>query len=123
MFATAMLLLAPLTVIVDGVESDAGTFYVSVQTEETYMQPTGTAGSRTDAQPGTMTFEYDVPAGSYAVSVWHDDNGNDVFDRQANGFPEDGWALSGNGGWQYSDVEIIVPADGTTVRLEMTYPE
>lgn len=122
MFTTALLLLAPLTVVVDGVKGTTGDFYVSVQTAEQYMRNEGTAGSIETPRPGTMTFEYEVAPGTYAISVWHDDNDNGQFDRDDTGFPVDGWALSGQG-YNFDDVKFTVGSDGATIRMEMTYPE
>ena len=46
----------------------------------------------TDPEKGTMRLEYDVPTGTYAVSVWHDEDDNGEFDRNERGMPLDGWA-------------------------------
>lgn len=121
---TTLLLLSSLTVIVEDVRSDAGQIYVSVQTESEYMQQSGTAGSIEDPKKGTMKFEYDLEPGTYAVSIWHDENANGVFDREETGQPLDGWALSsGSGGWQFDDASFKINKRDKTVRVEMTYPE
>ncbi|NRA29904.1 MAG: DUF2141 domain-containing protein [Parvularculaceae bacterium] len=121
---TTLLLMSSLTVIVEDVRSDAGQIYVSIQAESEYMQQTGTAGSIEDPEKGTMEFEYDVAPGTYAVSIWHDENGNGVFDREESGMPLDGWALSSkSGGWQFDDVSFELKKRDKTVRVEMTYPK
>lgn len=122
MIATALMLLAPLTIVVDGVEGTSGDFYVSVQTADQYMQNDGVAGSIEEPAPGTMTFEYDVPPGTYAISIWHDDNDNGQFDRDDSGWPVDGWALSGDG-YNFDDVKVKVGSGGKTVRMDMSYPD
>ena len=117
-------LAAPLTVVIDGVEDRGGTFYVSVQTEADYMKPTGTDGTMTD-EPGvsTVTETYDVPPGEYAVTVWHDDDGNGEFDYGPDGMPADGWALSGmaTNGPSFEAAKVTVDEDGAEVSVSMTY--
>ena len=120
---TTLLMLAPLTVIVEDVRSDAGQIYISVQTAEEYMADRGTGGSIETPEKGTMRLDYDVPAGTYAVSVWHDEDDDGVFDRAENGMPLDGWALSGDGeGWHFDAVKVKVEGNGTIVRVRMQYP-
>ncbi|MEM1381526.1 MAG: DUF2141 domain-containing protein [Pseudomonadota bacterium] len=124
MLMTTLLMLAPLTVVVEDVRSDKGDIYISVQTSDEYMQSSSSAGSMEDPEKGTMTLEYEVPEGTYAISVWHDEDGNGEFDRQENGMPLDGWALSSDGsGWQFDDVSFKVSRRGKTVTVEMEYPE
>ena len=115
---------APLTVTIDGVEDRGGTFYVSVQTEADYMKPTGTDGTMTDAPgAGTVTYTYDVPPGDYAVTVWHDDDGNGRFDYGPDGMPADGWALSGMAatGPSFDAAKVTVGDGGARVTVSMTY--
>ena len=115
---------APLTVTIDGVEDRGGTFYVSVQTEADYMKPTGTDGTVADAPGiGTVAYAYDVPPGDYAVTVWHDDDGNGQFDYGPDGMPADGWALSGMAanGPSFEAAKVTVDEDGASVTVSMTY--
>lgn len=116
---------APLTVSVDGVRWD-GPLYVSVQTEAQFMQEAAAAGTIVHApEPGSHSFTFDVPPGAYAVSIWHDD-GNGVFDRDERGWPLDGWALSGTlgeGEPGFPGAAVTVGPDGTSVVLNMAYPD
>lgn len=43
----------------------------------------------------TITFE-DLMPGSYAVSVYHDENGNKKFDKNFLGIPREAWGVSNN---------------------------
>ncbi|MGJ3232914.1 MAG: DUF2141 domain-containing protein [Oceanicaulis sp.] len=116
---------APLTVLLDGVQGE-GPLYISVQTEAQFMQDTGVAGRIVESPaPGAHSFTFDVPPGAYAVSVWHDD-GNQVFDRAENGWPLDGWAMSGpmgDGPPSFSDVAVTVTDEGGAVDMTMVYPD
>jgi uncharacterized protein (DUF2141 family) len=90
-------LAGPVTVSLDNVEPGSGPIHVTVQTEGDFMQPRQTAGQIVRADGRTVTVALgDVPPGDYAVSVWHDRNGNGQFDRAADGMPLDGWAVSLN---------------------------
>ncbi|HEX8214938.1 MAG TPA: DUF2141 domain-containing protein [Allosphingosinicella sp.] len=115
-----------LTVELEGVRSAKGTLYVSVQTREQFMQDKGVAGSVvTGAGAGAHRFTYDLPAGEYAVSVWHDDNGNGQFDKNERHMPMDGWAMVGSGKLRgeprFEQVSTAIGKAPATVRLDMTY--
>ncbi len=115
-----------LTVELSGVQPRGGVLYVSVQTESEFMQNSGTAGSRIEnPEPGRHVFEYDVPAGRYAVSIWHDDDNDGVFDMNEYGLPADGWAMHRGmqlrGAPTFQDISLDVGPGGATVSESMTY--
>lgn len=115
-----------LTVQLEGVRGTGGTLFVSVQTREQFMQERGTAGSvLTSPQSGPHRFSFAVPAGEYAVSVWHDDNGNGRFDKDDSHVPLDGWALTNSQGFRgepsFDQVRMRVSDAPSSVRLSMTY--
>lgn len=117
---------APLTVDLEGVRAATGRLYVSVQTREQFMKDKGVAGSvMTAPQAGTHRFAYDLPAGEYAVSVWHDDNGNGAFDKGENHMPLDGWAMTNSAALRgeptFDQVKTSVGAGPAALRLAMTY--
>ena len=115
---------ADLTVTVEGVEARGGTFFVSVQTEDEFMGDSGTDGSMISTpEAGTLTRTYDLPPGEYAVTVWHDDDGNGAFDMGPNGMPLDGWAMSGtmNGMPTFETAKVTVGEDGAKTSMTMTY--
>ncbi|HWT12506.1 MAG TPA: DUF2141 domain-containing protein [Allosphingosinicella sp.] len=117
---------ATLTVDLDGVRGSGGSLYVSVQTREQFMREGGVAGSVLPSpQAGSHRFQYEVPAGEYAVSVWHDDNGNGAFDNDENFVPLDGWALSNaaqlRGEPTFDQVRTVVGSAHAAIRLAMVY--
>lgn len=92
---SAIPLLAASTVTVElaGLKAGAGDLYVSLQTRDQFMKPTGSYGS-TVAKPAPGAARVvltGVAPGTYAASVWHDVNGNRAFD--VTGSPPDGWAM------------------------------
>jgi len=115
---------APLTVDLTGVEARGGKIYISIQTEDQFMKEEG-FGKIIETVTTDLSETFDLPEGRYAVSVWHDDNGNGTFDRAANGMPEDGWAMHNGkalrGLPSFADVSIDVSSAGATVSESMIY--
>ncbi|MEQ9506880.1 MAG: DUF2141 domain-containing protein [Hyphomonas sp.] len=119
---------APLTVTVEGIEARGGKLYVGVQTEAQFMKDDGIAGDIVEAPAaGRSQFTYDLPEGAYAVSIWHDFNGNGTFDTAENGMPLDGWssinAETLRAAPTFEQVKMAVPAEGAAASLKMYYPE
>ncbi len=115
-----------LTVEVKGVQARGGTLYISVQTEEQFMKEDGVAGTTVESpEAGAHSFTFEVPAGAYAVSVWHDDNDNGVFDMSDYGMPLDGWAMSNGrslmGPPTFDAIGVAVTSDGATVSETVLY--
>lgn len=115
-----------LIVDLGGIRSGGGPLHLLVQTRAEFMGDGG-AGHATLAEPraGTHRFTFSLPPGDYAVSVWHDDNGNGRFDRGDGYMPLDGWALSNaaalRGEPTFDVVKISLGAAPVTLRLDMVY--
>ena len=119
---------APLTVHVKGVEARGGVFYVGVQTEDQFMQDGGVDGSRVEEiSAGTHSYTYDLPAGEYSVSVWHDEDGDGVFDMGEDGMPKDGWSMYKaedlRGMPTFDAVKTTLDASGQDITLNMMYSD
>lgn len=116
---------APLSVAVEGVEARSGNFFISVQTEAQFMKNDGIAGEMiSTVEAGTLNRVFDLPAGRYAVSVWHDDDADGQFSSTPEGIPLDGWAMSGQeltSAPTFDMVAVTVPEEGTSVSLQMAY--
>lgn len=123
----AMASAGSLKVAIEGVEARGGTFYISVQTRDQFMQDTGVAGTvEENPEAGTFDVVYDLEPGEYAVTVWHDDNGNGTFDTGGQwNVPLDGWAMKNamnlRAAPTFDDVKITVDGEGTTLNLPMIY--
>lgn len=68
-----------------------------------------------------------VQPGVYAVAVYHDQNGNHDFDRNAIGMPVEGYGFSNDAPTRFSlpafdTVRFRVPPTGQTIRVKMRYP-
>lgn len=115
-----------LNVELAGVRSSGGKLYVSIQTRDQFMKDDGAAGTVLSSPgAGTHQFSFAVPAGEYAVSVWHDDNGNGKFDKNESHMPLDGWAMSNGaalrGEPKFDQVKTRVGGAPATVRVAMIY--
>lgn len=105
-----------------------GTLYVSLQTRDQFMKNEGAYGkivAAPKAGPLLVTLE-DVAPGDYAVTIWHDDNGNGTFDMDpASGRPRDGWAAVNGETLRaqptFDQVKIAIGADGAKVPLAVQY--
>jgi len=116
-----------LTLTVDGVEARGGTLYVGVQTEEQFMEWDGIEGeSIAEPTAGSHTVTFDLPAGDYSVSVWHDQNDDGDFGLSESGMPAEGWAmLNGTklrGAPTFEAVKINVTDAGASASETVIYP-
>ena len=81
------------TVTLDGVKPNAGKLYIALQTREQFMQDVRSIGTVLEPTAATVTATLpDVPPGDYALSVWHDIDGDGTFSMGPMG-PTDGWAM------------------------------
>lgn len=68
----------------------------------------------------------DVPPGTYAVQVFHDENDNMKIDRTLLGLPEEGMAFSNNAPFRFGppsfgDAAIAIGAQGGVISVRMRY--
>ena len=102
--------------------------YVSIQTEDQFRSIKGGGGVTPHAKTGTMsaTFLVEEP-GDYAVSVWHDRDGDGRFSMSADySVVLDSYGASGqppeNSMPTFDDVKFSVPNIGTSLTIEMINP-
>lgn len=82
--------------------------------------------ARFDAQKGATRGCVFVPkTGVYAIALYHDENGNQKFDR--NPLPQEGYGFTNNpstiaGIPAFSSVRLNVPKTNLTTRITMKYP-
>lgn len=115
-----------LVVDLHGIRNGGGPLHVKVQTRAEFMGDAAIARA-TLATPaaGSRLFTFALPPGDYAVSVWHDDNGNGRFDKSESHMPLDGWALSNaaalRGEPTFDAVRFSLGAAPAMLRLDMVY--
>lgn len=117
----------PVTVDLSGLRA-GGTLYVQLQTRDQFLGPQRTAGQRIVAPAaGTLGVELgEVAPGDYAITVWHDDNGNNQYDVDPHtGAPLDGWAAGGADALRarptFDQLRVTVPTAGLHVPLALRY--
>lgn len=83
---------------------------------------------RAPANAGTTRTCIFLPSpGIYALAIYHDENGNQSFDRSGIGLPAEGYGFSNNpptlvGLPSFRSVRLSVPRSGMTTRIQMKYP-
>ena len=118
---------APLTITVKEVRVAEGPLYLMVQTRDQFMGPQATVTRIVPVDaPGDETVTVELPAGTYALMVWHDLDNDHEFDRTERGMPLDGWAMSIDGPMtgppSFEGAKFDVGADGAEVAVLMHYP-
>jgi uncharacterized protein (DUF2141 family) len=88
---------ADLTITVKGVRSADGAVFLAVyDSDKSFMKPPQAKTTRRlNASKGELEIViHDLPAGKYAISSYHDENGNGKLDTNALGIPEEGYGFS-----------------------------
>jgi uncharacterized protein (DUF2141 family) len=89
-----------LTVVLEGGEGPAGQWGVSLFTAAPGFPQEHERAAHARLLPRTAGRDSavfrDLPPGRYAVSAFHDANGNRVFDTNRLGMPREAWAVSGS---------------------------
>lgn len=116
-------------VTLTGVKAKPGAILATLQTEAQFMKGQGaySAIAQPPAADGSVTLVFqDVAPGAYAFSAMHDENGDYQMQREENGMPKEGWAMSKSAGLTapptFATVKIDVPAAGMTLTEPMIYP-
>lgn len=118
---------ADLTVRVTALRSADGTVHVALyDSPDAFPNSAGMIEDRVvPASNPIATFE-DLAPGTYAVAVFHDENGNGEFDQGLFGIPLEGYAFSMGaraffGPPSFDTAAFAIGAGGTTVTIGMTY--
>lgn len=84
-----------LEVIVENVSSNEGRMMVALFNTKKNFTSSPWKGEKPSALKGTMhVFFKDVPAGEYAIAVYHDENENLKMDSNLIGMPKEGYGFS-----------------------------
>lgn len=116
---------ADLTLTIEPISEPKGTVQVAVFASEQQFRKEAIRAVKVPATAGSMTVRLaDLPAGDYAVTVFHDRNGNDKLDANFLGIPREPWGASiGNksisGAPTWADARFALPAAGAAVRIRM----
>lgn len=105
-----------LTIVVDGIEQQKGKLFVAVYDESSFLkQPVYGSIVKVDAAEITVELDSVMP-GTYAVSIFQDENDNNKLDTGAYGIPTEKMGFSNNAKMQYgppkfSDCKFSIEED------------
>jgi uncharacterized protein (DUF2141 family) len=88
---------ADLTVTVSGIRNASGSVSAGIfNSEASFAKASQALASfRIKATPGNVGFTvHDLPPGQYAVTAYHDENGNGTLDFDPTGIPTEGYGVS-----------------------------
>lgn len=120
-----------INVVLDGMRSGRGQAAVTLYADNSrkFLVRHGSLYvGRAPASAGTTRTCIFLPApGIYALAIYHDENGNQSFDRSAIGLPAEGYGFSNNpptlvGLPSFRSVRLAIPRSGMTTRIQMKYP-
>lgn len=120
-----------LTVAVNGVRSSSGLVAVTVYADDRsrFLVKRGSVGvMRVKAIEGETRACVFLPGpGTWALAIYHDENGNEQFDRSGLGLPREGYGFTNNpstlaGLPNFGSVRLSVPKPGLLTRIRLKYP-
>jgi uncharacterized protein (DUF2141 family) len=131
----AVLLVAPmpalaarLVVTVENLRNGAGDLRLSLYTAPAEWPDEAPPEYRkvVPAQAGSVTVEFEVPPGTYALAGFHDENRNEEFDTNFIGIPREGYTFSngarpGLSAPPFESAAITVPEAGARIVMRMVY--
>ena len=117
---------ADLNVTIDTVSVSEGTVRLAIYDNKKDFRKTALVQLLKPATRGQLMFQItDLPAGEYAVMVYHDLNNNNKLDTRALfGIPKEPWGGSMNGNNyigppRWGNVNFQLPADGKSIVIQM----
>lgn len=86
-----------LKITVSGIRDTSGTIRIGLFDNKEQFLKNAKVGQATKAVAGQVTVTFnDLPKGEYAISVIHDENGNDELDSNFIGIPQEGFGFGNN---------------------------
>jgi uncharacterized protein (DUF2141 family) len=116
---------ADLTIHVDGVASAEGEIKVAIYNSADTFLSKPLRGVAAPAHAGAVDLKVSgLPAGDYALAIYHDANANDKMDRNLVGLPTEDYAFSNNalakrGPPRFGDARIALPESGATTTVNL----
>lgn len=118
------------SVTVQGLEQGKGAVYLYLYTSDDgfptdFDKAVRTLSAQARGTEATAVFD-NVPAGTYAIAVYHDENGNGEMDTNFLGIPSEGVGVSNNakgffGPPSFSDAKFAVGASPVALTITMKY--
>lgn len=119
---------ADLKIVVDGVRSTGGTVMVALFKDASAFEADARlAGAFVTARPGQVVVAFpELGPGSYAVSTFHDENGNGELDANFLGVPTEGYGFSNGasglfGPPDFAAASVALEDKDLTLTLKLNY--
>lgn len=121
---------ATLTVQINGLRNNAGKIGVTLYNKEQGFPSSSTAafkhGTRIPTNQSAAMVFYDLPPGTYAVGILHDENNNMEMDYNFFGIPTEGFGISNNPKMvikapTFSEAKFEVKPGSNTVIIQTKY--
>ncbi|WP_299677886.1 DUF2141 domain-containing protein [uncultured Dokdonia sp.] len=117
--------LQDIQVTITDIASDEGMLYVGLYNSETTFLSKRYKGTRSKIKDGKVVVIFkDIPEGTYAVSVFHDENSNQKLDTNFMGIPKEDTGCSNNAkGFmsapKWKDAKFILAGTATNLQITM----
>ena len=115
---------AELEITVENVKSADGALRVGLYASEADYRRTAVRALEARPAPGRVAVRFgDLPAGDYAVAMYHDRNGNGKLDSNLIGIPTEPYGFSGESAtvgapaWGKASIHLAPEGTAITVRL------
>jgi uncharacterized protein (DUF2141 family) len=118
-----------LTITISGLKPLKGDLYISLHNRPEYFQVADSAFMKikveVNEEKETVVFS-DIPAGQYAIALYHDENLDGMMETNDKGIPREGYGFSTKsmvfGRPKFSQAEFDVNGNDT-VNIKMIYPQ
>jgi uncharacterized protein (DUF2141 family) len=114
-----------LTVNVGGTRSDKGQILVAIYDKaENWNKSVGpVATQKVDASRQGVVLHFQLPPGTYALELMHDENGNGKLDKNAMGIPTEGYGYSNNPNpmrrAHFDEAQFVMSDAGLSISVKM----
>jgi uncharacterized protein (DUF2141 family) len=86
-----------IVVSVENLSSEEGKVYFALFNEDNFLKKAPIQGEVSEIKEGVAQITFsEVPSGNYAVTAYHDKNGNQQMDFESNGIPKENYGVSNN---------------------------
>ncbi|OEY72042.1 DUF2141 domain-containing protein [Salegentibacter salarius] len=86
-----------ITVSVENLTSEEGKVYFALFNEDNFLKKAPFQREVSEIKEGIAQITFsEVPSGTYAVTAYHDKNGNQQMDFESNGIPNENYGVSNN---------------------------
>ena len=106
------------------VPGTGGSLIAGLYNEETFMKTAPIQGTESDINEGFASITFtNVTPGTYAITLFHDKNGNKTMDFEPNGMPKEMYGVSNNpmsyGPPQWKDAKFEVGTEPITMEIRL----